>query len=111
MAGNAMGALTVQVGAESFKLWLGMSVLADVQEEFPDAFDKLIAGTLATPPLKMVHRIVAGALERYHPEKAADRFFVDDVISENDGVFKMLLTAASPPAGAKPGNRKALRTT
>ena len=110
MAGNAMGALTVKVGAESFKLWLGMSVLADVQEQFPEQFDALIAGTLAAPPLKMIVAIVAGALERYHPDKAADRFFVDDLLAENEQVFTALLGASGPPAGDQPGKAKAQRT-
>ena len=107
MAGNAMGALTVKVEGADYKLWLGMSVLADVQAEFPAQFDALIAGTLAAPPLKMIVAIVAGALERYHPDKAADRFFVDDLLAENEQVFTALLGASGPDA--KPGNRKAPR--
>lgn len=113
MAGNAMGALTVTVGRQPYKLWLGMSVLADVQARFPDHFDQLMAGTLAVPPLAMITAIVAGALERWHPEQAADRFFVDDLLNENEQVFTALLGASGPPAkdgAAKPGNRNARRT-
>lgn len=106
MAGNAMGALTVKVGGADYKLWLGMSVLADVQGEFPEHFDQLMAGTLAVPPLKMITRIVAGALERWHPEQAADRYFVDDLLAENEHVFVALLGASGPPAGKPKAPRR-----
>lgn len=110
MSGHAMGALTVQVGAESFKLWLGMSVLADVQSEFPEAFDRLVAGSTEPPPLKMVHCLVAKSLERWHPVQAADRFFVDELLNASADLFQQLLNASAPKPAAQPGNRKARPT-
>lgn len=107
MAGNAMGALTVKVVGADYKLWLGMSVLADVQEQFPEHFDQLMAGTLAAPPLKMIVALVAGALERWHPEQAKDRYFVDELLNENEHVFVALLGASGPKAGTHPGKGKA----
>jgi hypothetical protein len=40
--------------------------------------------------------MVAGALQRHHPEQAGDRFFVDDLIAQNEGVFTTLLVKSSP---------------
>ena len=108
MTAHAMGLLTLQVGGQPFKLWLGMSVLADLEDAFPDVFPQLLAGKLTeVPPLRMVHRTVALALERYHPDMAADRYFVDELISENSGVFNRLFEAASPRSTG--GNQKAPR--
>lgn len=99
MAGNAMGALTLRVGDADYRLWLGFSVLADVQAEMPEQFDAMMAG--GATPLKLVHRIIAGSLERYHPEQAADRFFVDELIDENRDAMQQLMGAAAPSAGGK----------
>lgn len=105
-----MGQHSVKVGGQQYRLWMGMSVLADVEEAFPDAFAQLVAGTLVSPPLRMVHRMVAGALERYHPAEAADRFFVDELLNENASLLADLLSASAPKAGTQPGNAKAPRT-
>ena len=94
MAGNAMGALTVKVGGADYRLWLGFSVLADVQAEMPAEF----AEFLANRPFNLAfrHRLLRGALERFHPEKATDRWFVDEMVAENPLVFTDLLESASP---------------
>jgi hypothetical protein len=111
MSGHAMGALTVTVGAESFKLWLGMSVLADVQEAFPEQFEHLVSGTLPeVPPLRLMQKLLSSSLERYHPEKAADRFFLDELLNENASLLQDLLNASAPKPAAQPGNAKAPRT-
>jgi hypothetical protein len=108
MTGNPMGVVKMQVGGETYRLHLGMSILAEVQAEFGQAFDDLISGQTADgalPNFKIVHAILAGALRRYHPEQADDAFFVDDLIAENPGVFGELMMGASPPAEPSAGGK------
>ena len=103
-----MGLLEVQLDGGTFKLWLGMSVLADLEDAFPDVFPQMLAGTItAVPPLRLVHRTISLALERHHPDKADDRFFVDELINANAGIFSNLFEAASPPSAGGNGQAKA----
>jgi hypothetical protein len=96
---NPMGIHTVKVGGHEYRLWLGFSVLAEVQASMPEAFDQMMAGR--PPQLQLVVRILAGALERWHPEQAADRYFIDEMIAANPTVFADLMGAASPSAEGK----------
>ena len=99
MSGHPMGLLPLKMGGQAIKLWLGFSVLADVQAEMPDEFADMIANNAVT--LKLRHRILSGALERYHPDKAADRWFVDELIAAHPQAWVQLMGAATPSAEGK----------
>lgn len=110
---NPKGELTVSAAGKSYRLHLGMSVLADLQERFGSKLDDALSapedGTL--PNLQVMHAIFLGALQRYHGDEA-DRYTVDDIIAENQNAFGDLLGAAFPaPAeagdGEAEGNEKA----
>jgi hypothetical protein len=111
MAGdvNPTGSLTLHVNGEPVTLWLGMSVLADLQEKHgQDVLARLDpppgAGPGWMPPLQIVVDLIVGALQRNHPDRA-DRWFVDDLLAQNAGGFEKLMAAAFPDAPkAAPGN-------
>ena len=110
MVGSPQGVISMQVDGASYRLHLGMSVLADVQAEHGQAFDALVAGEVkGLPDLRMVHAIFSGALLRHHPDKAADAYFVDDLIAQNPGALGVLMAASSPPADDAGGNVKGRR--
>jgi hypothetical protein len=96
---NPMGIHTVKVGGHEYRLWLSISVLAQVQAKMPEAFDQWMAGR--PPQLQLVICILAGTLERWHPEQAADRYFIDEMFAENPTVFIDVTGAAAPSAEGK----------
>jgi hypothetical protein len=111
MTTNPQGTVTMQVDGATYRLHFGMSVAADIQARFGEAFDDLISGRVkdgALPDFKMVHAMLAGALERYHADKACDRFFVDDLIAQNPTALTDLVIGSSPDASAE-GKAKARR--
>lgn len=110
MAASAQGIVSMQVNGESYRLHLGISVLAEVQAEHGQAFEALIAGEVkGLPDLRMVHALFGGSLRRYHPDKADDGFFVDDMYEQNPGALGELMSGSSPPASGEPGNVKGRR--
>lgn len=107
---NPKGELKVKAGGKEYRLHLGMSVLADLQEEWGDKLDAILspAENGKLPNLRVMHAIFLASLTRHHPE--ADRYTVDDIIAENQNVFADLLGAAfpDPEKGKVPeGNGKA----
>jgi hypothetical protein len=93
-----MGGLTLKANGKSYSLYLGMSVMARVQEKHGAAFDKLLSGEGGdVPNLSVIHDLFMGALQRYHAAEA-DEYLVDDLIRQNAGALGSLVAAASPPA-------------
>lgn len=111
---SVTGGVTLEANGRAYRLWLGMSVLADLQAEFGERFDAILSGIDAgkLPDLKVVHAIFLGALQRYHGEEA-DRWLVDDLIAQNADALPRLMAGSVPDTGAegakgaKPGKRKA----
>ena len=103
------GALKVKAGDQGFTLWLGMSGLADLQAKHgQDVLQRVEppegAPKTWVPDLAIVVDVVAISLERFHPD--ADRYTVDEIISENAGIVGKLMTAAFPQQKPASGNAK-----
>jgi len=105
------GLLKVTARGQEWRLWLGMSVLADLQAKHgDDVLAKLDppsdAGPGWMPSLQIIVDLFLGALQRYHVADA-DAYLVDEIIAENAGAFDALMAAAFPDQQDKPsGNRK-----
>ena len=109
---NAQGSVKVTAGGEEYTLFVGMSVLADLQETHgQDVLEKLEApeGASASwmPNLKIVGDLFLGALQRYHADTAT-RWIADDIIAENADALPKLMGGSFPdaPEGAESGNVK-----
>jgi hypothetical protein len=104
------GAVTLQANGKDYTLWLGMSVLADVQAKFGHEFDAMLSGldrdTGEMPNLSIVHALFTGALRRFHADEV-DRYLVDDIIVQNPNALASLLMASTPSPDGQPGKRKA----
>ena len=105
------GQFTVNAGGNTYKLWLGMSVLADLQDKHgQDVLQRLDppadAGEGWLPPLRILVDLFLFALQRYHANEA-DEYLVDEILTENADAFEGLMAAAFPDqAKAKTGNAK-----
>jgi hypothetical protein len=109
MIGNVTGAVTLTANGKEYRLWLGMSVLAELQERFGADFEGFLSGIekgVALPNLKMMHALFSGALDRYHPGEA-DRYLVDDIIAQNVDALGKLMSGSTPEPDAKAGKRRA----
>lgn len=107
------GSYTINHRGKDYTLWMGMSVLADLQSKHgQDVLQKLEApegaGPNWVPDLNIVLDMFRGALKRHHAaDIEADPYLVDDILSENKDAFSGLMAAAFPDqAEAKPGNGK-----
>lgn len=103
------GSLKVIAGGEEYTLFVGMSVLADLQAKHgQDVLTKLEppegAGENWMPDLSIVTDLFLGALQRHHPE--ATRWEVDDIIAENSEALPQLMQASFPDTKPKSGNVK-----
>ncbi len=110
---NPTGEMKVKANGKTYRLHLGFSVLADLQEEFGERLEAVLtpptAGSApqALPDLKVMHAVFLAALQRHHGEEA-DRWLVDDIIAENQNAWADLLTTSAPEGGGKArGKRKA----
>lgn len=113
---NPTGEMKVTVGDKVYRLHLGFSVLAELQEEFGDRLEAVLTPPavkegepVPLPDLTVMHAVFLAALKRYH-EDEADRWLVDDILAENQNAWNDLLTtsAPEPKEGAKGrGKRKA----
>lgn len=110
---NPKGTLRVNSGGKDYVLHLGMSGFGDLQEihgrnvleklQPPEGHD----GDWL-PELKVVVDMVLIALQRYHSD-VADKYLVDDILSENPGILADLVQAAFPDQKAEAGNGKRAR--
>jgi hypothetical protein len=109
------GSLKVKVGGKSYTLFVGMSVLADLQDKHgQDVLEKMDPPEGASenwmPDLNIAKDLFLGALQRFHSD-VADRWIVDDIIAENVDALPQLMGASfpdakSPPKLGKPRSRK-----
>lgn len=114
---NPQGTLKVTAGGNEYTLFLGMSVLADMQDKYgQDVLDKLDPPAGASenwmPDLKIVSDLFKMSLQRHHAD-VADRWLVDDIIAENGDALQRLTGASLPdaPSGKSSGNVKRPRKT
>lgn len=112
MTANPKGTLNVTAGGKNYILFVGMSVLADLQEIYgQDVLEKLDkpkgASEAWMPDLKIVSALFKLSLERHHSD-AADRWLVDDIIAENSDALQRLMGTSFPdaPEGEPSGNVK-----
>ncbi|SMO64083.1 hypothetical protein [Paracoccus laeviglucosivorans] len=112
---NVRGDVTLKARGKTYRLWLGMSVLAELQAEHGDDFLERMeppkdAAANWMPPLTIVRDTFIAALQRYHADEA-DRWLVDDIMAENGDAFEALMNGSGPDADAahagKPKARKA----
>lgn len=118
MSGNAKGEVTMQANDKTFRLHLGMSVLADLQERFGDRLEAILKapepdGPL--PDLAVIHAVFSASLERYHGD-VVDRWLVDDIIAQNEAAWIKLLQGSAPEpdetaTGKRAGKTKAAAST
>lgn len=109
MTKNPTGEVVVQARGETYRLHFGMSVIADLQARHGDKVEAVLmsAETGKLPDMNVVVDIFLGALQRYHAD-VADRWLVDDIVSENQDLLPRLMEAATPdPEGGTEGNGKA----
>ena len=107
---NTTGALTVQVGADTYRLWLGFSGLAELQAKHgPDFISRLQAPADAAPgwlpDFAIVRDLILEALQRHHAD-VADRWLVDELFAADPEVIERLFAAAFPDQVQSPGKRK-----
>lgn len=110
---NALGETKVKARGKEYRLHLGMSVLADLQDQFGERLQAVLSppenvdADEPLPDLGVMHAVFLGALQRYHADEA-DRWLVDDIVSENQDAWARLLTATAPDAknGGKPAKKE-----
>ena len=107
--GDIRGSMKVTANGEEYTLFVGMSVLADLQAKHGQDFIAALeapkdAPKNWTPDLSVVTDLFLGALQRFHPE--ADRWLVDDIIAQNGEAFGALMDATFPDQTAQSGNAK-----
>lgn len=98
---DVRGSMKVQANGEEYTLFVGMSVLADLQDKHgQDVLGQLEApegaGANWMPDLSIVTDLFLGALQRFH--EGADRWLVDDIIAENAEALPKLMQASFPDA-------------
>lgn len=107
---NPRGDVFLTANKKKYHLWLGMSVLSEIQAKHgQDALGKLEPPEDAPeswmPPLDILTDVFLGALQRYHADEA-DRWLVDDIIAQNDDAFMSLMSESGPegetPTAGKP---------
>jgi len=104
------GLFRLKHGDRELRLWLGMSVLAELQAKHGRGVLEQMqapenAGPNWIPPLQIVVDLFLGALQRYHSDEA-DRYLVDELLAENPGAYYALLQLAFPDQGEAKGNGK-----
>jgi hypothetical protein len=93
----------VCVGGEEYRLHMGMSVLAELQQEHGD--DVLSRLDSDNVPVKVIADLIALALGRYHADVSGDKYLVDDIVAEHPDVFARLMVAfAGDPGEGQRGN-------
>lgn len=116
MTALVTGAVRVIANEKEYTLWLGMSVLAELQERHgQEVLQRLDPPASLTkqerekwvPELGILRDLFIGALQRYHAEEA-DRWLVDDILAQNADAHSNLMSAAfpDPEKAPKRGNPK-----
>lgn len=108
------GLLVLTAGGREWRLWMGMSVLAELQAKHGqgvlhrlDRPEGAPAGWM--PKFAIVVDLLVGCLQRYHAEEA-DKYVADEIVQEHGvEVVLRLVSAGFPDQETKPGNRKARR--
>lgn len=96
------GSLNVQACGKDYTLWMGMSVLADLQTKHgQDVLERMEppenAGANWAPDMNIILDMVRFSLVRFHRDEIeSDRYLADDILSENRDVFPRLMAAAFP---------------
>jgi hypothetical protein len=96
------GSLKVKANGKDYTLWMGMSVLADMQTKHgQDVLERLEppegAGQNWAPDMNIILDLVRGSLARFHSEEIdADKYLADDILSENKNIFPRLMSATFP---------------
>lgn len=104
------GTLKVTANGKDYRIWMGMSVLADMQTQYgQDVLERLDppegSGPNWAPDMNIILDMVRGSLVRFHSDDLEeDRFLADDIIAQNKDVFPRLMAASFPdqkdtPAG------------
>ncbi len=94
------GILKLNAGGKEYKLFVGMSVLADLQSQHgQNVLEKMDPPEGASddwmPDLNIAGDLILGALERFHSD-VADRWLVDDIILENADALPRLMGTSLP---------------
>ena len=105
------GLLRLTAGGKEYRLWVGMSVIADMQAKHGDEFFRKLeppegAPSDWLPSFGIIVDMMLAALERYHADEA-DRFLVDEILAEHPQAFMDAIAAAFPDA--QPGKARARR--
>lgn len=101
---NPKGTKTITVNGEEYRLFLGLSNLADLQEMHGQDFLQKLEGPEDAPAewlpdMRILCDLFLSALKRYHSD-VADRWLVDEIMLQHPNVALDLLAASFPdPAG------------
>ncbi|MDZ7823672.1 MAG: hypothetical protein U5K75_06240 [Ahrensia sp.] len=100
MTDHVTGRVDLKANGKTYHLWLGISVLADIQSKHGlDALDRLEKPAGASnnwmPDLRIVSDLFLGALQREHADEA-NKYLVDDIIEQNQGALPSLMAGSSP---------------
>lgn len=117
MTAHPKGSLKVTANDTEYTLWVGVSVLADLQAKHgQNVLEQLEppegASPAWMPDLSILTDLFMGALERHHAGEA-DRWLVDDIITQNANAFGLLMGASMPdatkdkPSGNAKGRKRA----
>lgn len=104
---SVAGVTTVKVDDKEYRLWLGMSGLAALQEKRgQDVLQQLNPPKGASdnwlPDFGIVRDIMLEALRRYHADEA-NEFLVDDIMVQNPKAFEYLTAGTFPDESAESG--------
>lgn len=106
------GAVRVTANDKEYTLWLGFSVLAELQARHgQDVLSRLDPPADAPanwmPDLGIIRDLFLGALQRFHADEA-DRWLVDDIMAQNGDALATLMSGAFPDVAkdTRSGNAK-----
>lgn len=94
------GLVIVRVRGQDWRLWMSLSVLADVQAQHgQDCLSRLDppagAGADWLPPLEIVRDLLMGSLQRYHADEA-DRWLADEIFGDDPMIVQRLILGSFP---------------
>ena len=91
---NVTGIIETKHAGATYRLTLGMSGLARLQEEYGKGLEPLIAMAAGgeAPDFAVLLRVTQVALERFHPD--ADPYLADDLLAADVGIAVAVMNAA-----------------